>query len=294
MPKGTEKDRWTRRGFLGVGSAALAAAGMLSAKGAAGQGQESAQKPKTDRSRSDPGPTNAALDAANPDSNNPLATDAGGVQTFKYPFSFAHKRLHQGGWSREVTVRELPASKSMAGVNMRLTAGGVRELHWHTAGEWSIMLYGTARITAIDAAGKSFVADVKKNDLWYFPSGIPHSIQGLEPDGAEFMLVFDDGDFSEAETVLLSDSMAHIPREVLSKNFRVAEKALNNLPGKELFIFQTDVPGPLEADQKTAGGSLGASSQDFAFRTMEMPPTKRTQGGEGRIVDSSKFQASTS
>jgi oxalate decarboxylase len=181
----------------------------------------------------------------------------------------------------------------MAGVNMRLTAGGVRELHWHTAGEWAIMLYGTARITAIDADGKSFVADVTKNDLWYFPSGIPHSIQGLDPDGAEFMLVFDDGDFSEAETVLLSDSMAHLPREVLSKNFGVAEQALKNLPKQELFIFQTEVPGSLEADQKAAAGIPGKSLIDFAFRTMEMPPTKRTKGGEVRIVDSSQFKAST-
>src|SRR5258708_353137 len=181
----------------------------------------------------------------------------------------------------------------MAGVNMRLTAGGVRELHWHTAGEWAIMLYGTARITAIDADGRCFIADVTKNDLWYFPSGIPHSIQGLGPDGAEFMLVFDEGDFSESDTVLLSDSMAHIPREVLSKNFGVAEQSLKSLPGNELFIFQTDVPGPLEADQKEAAGALGPSSQNFAFRAMEMPPTKRTQGGEVRIVDSSKFKAST-
>jgi oxalate decarboxylase len=139
------------------------------------------------------------------------------VQNFKYPFSFANKRTYKGGWSREVTVRELPVSKTLAGVNMRLTAGGVRELHWHTANEWAIILYGRARITAIDRDGKSFVADVKKNDLWYFPSGIPHSIQGLDPDGTEFMLVFDDGNFSESETVLLSDAMAHMPPEVLQR-----------------------------------------------------------------------------
>jgi oxalate decarboxylase len=192
-----------------------------------------------------------------------------------------------------VTVRELAVSKAMAGVNMRLTAGGVRELHWHTAGEWAIILTGTARITAIDKDGKSFVADVKQNDLWYFPSGIPHSIQGLEPDGVEFMLVFDDGKFSEAETVLLSDSMAHLPPEVLSKNFGVDESALKNLPKEELFIFQTAVPGSLEADQKAAAGTLGQSPENFAFRTMEMPATKLTKGGEVRIVDSSKFKAST-
>ena len=224
----------------------------------------------------------------------PPSTDSKSlVPTFKYPFSLANKRVYEGGWSREVTVRELPVSKSMAGVNMRLTAGGVRELHWHTAAEWAIMLYGKARITAIDADGKSFVADVKENDLWYFPSGIPHSIQGLESDGAEFLLVFDDGNFSEAETVLLSDSMAHLPREVLSKNFGVAEQTLKNLPKQELFIFQTEVPGSLEADEKAAAGALGKSPVDFAFRTMEMPTTKRTKGGEVRIVDSGKFKVST-
>src|SRR6266581_4014536 len=270
----------SRRGFLGAGMT-LAAAGVLAAKAG-------------DRSASDPGPGNHGLDAQNPDSMWPPATDSKSlVPTFKYPFSLANKRTYEGGWSREVTVRELPVSKSMAGVNMRLTAGGVRELHWHSAGEWAIVLYGTARITAIDKDGKSFVADVKQNDLWYFPSGIPHSIQGLDSDGAEFMLVFDDGNFSEAETVLLSDSMAHLPREVLSKNFAVAEQALKNLPTQELFIFQTEVPGALEADQKAAAGIPGKSPIDFAFRTMEMPPTKRTKGGEVRIVDSSKFKAST-
>src|SRR3954466_11031648 len=255
-------------------AAALAAAGIAPVLGA-------------DRSVSDPGPTNPALDAQNPDSQWPPATDSKSlVQNFKYPFSFANKRTYEGGWSREITVRELPVSKSIAGVNMRLTAGGVRELHWHTSAEWAIMLYGTARITAIDADGKSFVADVKENDLWFFPSGIPHSIQGLNPDGCEFMLVFDDGDFSESETVLLSDAMAHLPREVLAKNFAVNDQAFANLPRQELFIFQTDVPGGLETDQKAAAGALGKSPDDFAFRTMEMPPTKSTKSGEVRIVDS--------
>ncbi len=273
---------FTRRSFLGTAAAAAGSfAALQKVVGA-------------DRSKTDPGPANKELDAQNPDSMWPPATDSKSlVKNFKYPFSFANKRVYEGGWSREVTVRELPVSKSMAGVNMRLTAGGVRELHWHTAGEWSIMLYGTARITAIDADGKSFVADVKKYDLWYFPTGIPHSIQGLGPDGCEFMLVFDDGNFSESDTLLLSDAMAHLPPEVLSKNFNVGEQALKNLPKQELFIFQTDVPGPLEADQKAAAGTLGKSPKDFAFRTMEMPPTMQTKGGEVRIVDSKKFKAST-
>jgi oxalate decarboxylase len=271
----------TRRNFLG----SIAAAGGLAAL---------QQVMGADRSKTQPGPSNPELQAQNPDSMWPPSTDSKSlVQTFKYPFSFANKRVYDAGWSREVTVRELPVSKSMAGVNMRLTAGGVRELHWHTSAEWAIMLYGTARITAIDAEGKSFVADTKKNDLWFFPSGVPHSIQGLEPDGCEFLLVFDDGEFSESETVLLSDAMMHLPPSVLSKNFSVAEQAFANLPKEELFIFQADLPAKLEDDQKTAAGALGKSSRDFAFRTDAMKPTKQTKGGEVRIVDSRNFKVTT-
>src|SRR5436190_6666672 len=294
MENDSMKDRFSRRGFLGVGSAALATvAGSLAVSSTFAQ-ENPAIKIGTDRSATDPGPSNDPLDKQNPDSEWPPGTDSKSlVQNFKYPFSFANKRTYEGGWSREVTVRELLVSKTLAGVNMRLTAGGVRELHWHTAGEWAIMLYGTARITAIDADGKSFVADVKKNDLWFFPSGIPHSIQGLNPDGCEFMLVFDDGEFSESETVLLSDAMAHLPPEVLAKNFAVGQEAFKNVPREELFIFQTDVPGGLEADQKAAAGVRGKSPKNFAFRTMEMPPTRRTNGGEVRVVDSSNFKVST-
>ena len=284
----------SRRGFLGIGSAALAAAGMLSASDAVGQEQTDRPYPKKDdRSASAPGPGNREMDSQNPDSFLPPQTDAGGVQTFKYPFGISHKRMQEGGWSREVTVRELPVSKSIAGVDMRLTAGGVRELHWHTAAEWAFMLYGNARITGLDADGKSFVDDVTEGDLWYFPTGIPHSIQGLGPDGCEFLLVFDDGNFSEYETVLLTDWMAHTPREVLAKNFGVSSQEMEKMVRREKFIFQAAVPGPLEADRKSTAGTLGLSAVDFSFRTRQVPVTKKTKGGEVKIVDSSKFKVST-
>src|SRR4051812_9999193 len=272
---------FTRRSFIGKTAVALGSFAAL-------------QKVVNAANPTDPGPANRVLDGQKPDSIWPPGTDSKSlVQNFKYPFSYANKRVYEGGWSREVTVRELPVSKTLAGVNMRLTPGGCRELHWHTAGEWAIMLTGSARITAIDLDGKSFVADVGKNDLWFFPSGVPHSIQGLNPDGCEFMLVFDDGEFSESETVLLSDAMAHLPPEVLSKNFSMGEQAFQNVPKEELFILQADVPGELEADQKAAAGALGKSPKDFAFRMTNMPPTKQTKGGEVRIVDSTSFTVSS-
>jgi oxalate decarboxylase len=293
MSDDAKKDAVSRRGFLEIGSAALAAAGMLSAAEAVAQEQKPYPS-KDSKSASDPGPTNSALDSQNPDSFFPPTTDAGAVQTFKYPFSIAHKRMQEGGWSREVTVRELAISKDIAGVDMRLTAGGIRELHWHSAAEWALMLYGNARITAVDHEGKSFVADITEGDLWFFPTGIPHSIQGLNPDGCEFLLVFDDGGFSEYATVLLTDWMAHTPHDVLAANFGVSQQSMEKMPKREKFIFQAAVPGPLAEDKKVAAGSLGPSSQDFAFRTTQQAVMKRAKGGEVRIVDSSTFKASTS
>lgn len=284
----------SRRGFLELGSAAVAGVAGILAMTEIASGQSASQEVKAGRSAriSDPGPVNKDLDAANPDVSVPPLTDAGGVPTFKYPFSLSNRRVYEGGWSREVTVRELPVSKSMAGVNMRLTAGGIRELHWHTAAEWAIMLYGSARITAIDDEGRSFVRDTEQGDLWYFPTAMPHSIQGLGPDGAEFLLVFDDGDFSEHATVLLSDIVAHTPKDVLSKNFSVPKSALATMRNEELFIFQAPVPGPLGEDQKVAAGRLGPSPRNFSFQTHQQPPTKKTKGGEVLIVDSNTFNVS--
>ena len=120
------------------------------------------------------GPQNQIIEAQEPDSVFPPTTDAGGQPPFKYPFAFGHRRVEEGGWTRQVTVRDFPLSKKMAGVEMRLIKGGIRELHWHVGAEWAFMTAGVARITAVDQHGNGFVEDVKEGDLWIFPGGIPH------------------------------------------------------------------------------------------------------------------------
>jgi oxalate decarboxylase len=238
----------------------------------------------------DPGPRNLERDRQNPDMIVPPATDQGTLPNLRFSFSDAHMRLSSGGWTRQVTMRELGISTTIAGVNMRLNAGGVRELHWHKAAEWAFMLYGSARITAIDPQGRNFVDDVGVGDLWYFPSGVPHSIQGLGPDGCEFLLVFDDGSFDEDNTFLISDWFKHTPDEVLAKNFGVPPGSFAKVPDPgALYIFAAPVPGPLSAD-KMAG--VTPVPRSFSHRMMEQSPIK-TASGTVRITDSSVFPAST-
>src|SRR3954454_9632749 len=112
-------------------------------------------------SLSDPGPENKVLLRENPSSNDPPPTDRGNPGPLWYSFDLAPKRVEAGGWTHQVTQRELPSSTDLAGVNMRLTAGSFRELHWHKANEWAIMLTGKARVSLLQVDGKMFIDDVE-------------------------------------------------------------------------------------------------------------------------------------
>jgi oxalate decarboxylase len=283
----------SRRMFMGVGSAALATV-AISGLTANAQQREDIAKAENDHSSSDPGPANKLLLGINPNTNTPPPTDHGDIGPIWYSFDLARKRVEEGGWTHQVTQRELPPSKDIAGVNMRLTAGSFRELHWHTANEWAFMEYGSARVTVMNPDGTMFIDDVNEGDLWFFPAGFPHSIQGLGPDGCQFLLVFDEGNFSEDGTFLLSEFVAHVPPEILKKNSHLSSADIARLPKEQLYIFPSNLPRSLAADRAAIGGSKVAAPQQYTFKMGSMVPTIQSAGGQVRIVDSTNFPVSTS
>ncbi|MCW2994925.1 MAG: oxalate decarboxylase [Conexibacter sp.] len=237
------------------------------------------------------GPSNVAVEEENPSLLLPPTTDGGTVPNLKFSYAAARNRVLSGGWGREITIRELPIATDIAGVNMRLKPGGVRELHWHKEAEWAYMIAGEARITAVDAHGRNAVEDVGAGDLWYFPAGTPHSIQGLAG-GCEFLLVFDSGGFSENETFLITDWFGHTPKDVLAQNFGVPESAFDDLPtdvGNSRYIFAAELP-PARA-QDLVAGPAGSVPQSFVHRMHQQEPIK-APGGQVRVTDSSNFPIS--
>lgn len=280
-----------RRGFLSAASffglAGAAHAATFGNPDHPAQGMQNAVSPS---SRSDPGPKNPALASQFPDFQSPPSTDVDGMPLFWASFNNAHKRIQNGGWAREVTQDDFAISEDISGVNMRLSAGGIREMHWHQQAEWAIMLTGKCRITTLDEEGRPSVEDVEAGDLWYFPPGLPHSLQGLGPDGAEFLLAFDNGKSSEFNTLLVTDWLAHTPPEVLAKNFGVPEATFKNIPLDNLWIFQGDVPPDLPVDRKNARVVPGA--QKVIYKLSQSQPLSRTHGGTAQIADSRNFPVS--
>ena len=76
--------------------------------------------------------------------------------------------------------------------------------------------------------------------------------------------MFDNASFSENETFLITDLFAHTPRDVLAKNFGVAESAFADIPidvEHKRYIFSGRVPGALAGDTvRSAAGSCRTPS----------------------------------
>jgi oxalate decarboxylase len=253
------------------------------------QGAVNAANP---RSITDPGPQNPAISSQFPAAFSPPATDVGSMPLSWASFNNAPRRIQNGGWAREVTQSDFAVADTISGVNMRLTSGGIREMHWHQFAEWAYMTYGTCRITILDDQGRPYIADVKEGDLWYFPAGLPHSLQGLGPDGCEFLICFDEGKASEFTTLLVSEWFTHTPPKILADNFGVPVETFANIPLRDLYIFQGNLPGDLEAERAQVSGK-GAPPHPFTFSLGSGAPTRETKGGTVHVADSRNFTVST-
>ncbi|CAE6525584.1 unnamed protein product [Rhizoctonia solani] len=238
------------------------------------------------------GPQNIPLERESPDFLAPPSTDSGSVENVKWPFALSHNRVQDGGWARQQNEHDMPLATTMAGVNMRLDAGGIREMHWHLTAEWGYVMDGSCRVNAIDPLGRNYLSDVYPGDLWYFPRGIPHSIQGLNDtaQGCEFLLVLDDGTFSEDSTFLLTDWMAHVPKEVLAKNFRVNASAFDHIPDRQLWMLPSAVPTQ-SVDEANPVSPAGTVPLPYTFAASKAQATNTT-GGTVKVVDSRTFNIS--
>ncbi|MGC4861069.1 cupin domain-containing protein [Micromonospora sp. DT41] len=234
-------------------------------------------------------PRNPAIDKTHPDLVNPPSTDHGLMPNLVFPFSLSHTRQESGGWTREITNRLLPIAHDLAIIDMKLDPGAYRELHWHVQSEWAIVLKGHGRIAAVDQEGRNFLEDVSEGDLWYFPAGIPHHIQAFE-EGMEFLLVFDDGCYSEDATFQLTDFFSHVPKEVIAKNFGWTMEQMRNMPEQEKYMFPGDIPPPLAEDRVFS--PTGDVPRTFKHNLLAQTP-ERFEGGTVRIADSTNFAAAT-
>ncbi|CAE6461938.1 unnamed protein product, partial [Rhizoctonia solani] len=256
------------------------------------------------------GPQNIPLERESPDFLAPPSTDSGSVENVKWPFALSHNRVQDGGWARQQNEHDMPLATTMAGVNMRLDAGGIREMHWHLTAEWGYVMDGSCRVNAIDPQGRNYLSDVViSRRSVVLPKGYPSLHPGSQRYGSRLRVplgthstvypiayteklsqVLDDGSFSEDSTFLLTDWMAHVPKEVLAKNFRVNASAFDHIPDRQLWMLPSAVPTQ-NVDEANPVSPAGIVPLPYTFAASKASPTNTT-GGTVKVIDSRTFNIS--
>ncbi|KAH7017070.1 RmlC-like cupin domain-containing protein [Ilyonectria destructans] len=236
------------------------------------------------------GGTNKELDLQNPDNLGQQPTDNGIVPNLKWSFSDSKTRILKGGWVREQVIQDLPSSHDISGAQQHLKKGAIRELHWHRVAEWGIVYSGSVLISAVDEFGRYQVEQLNYGDIWYFPKGAAHTIQGLGEEN-EYLLVFDDADFDKAGTTFMVDDwINHTPKHILAKNFGVDPEVFENVTSPNPYILPAEVSKKNVTDGPA--GTLNGDSS-FVYRTLEHEPEKiGGTGGEFYKIDSTNFPIS--
>jgi oxalate decarboxylase len=257
----------SRRGFIGAAAAAASLTGLTAAEAAMG----------------DPSFQNNVPDAL---------LDGDELPTFKFELEKSEGKVIGGSYGKEATVEQLPISKGIAGVSMRLEPGAMRELHWHaTAAEWAFVVEGRVRTTVIDPRGNSETNDFEPGDIWYFPRGHGHMLECLGHEPCQFILIFDNGYFSEFGTFSITDWIGHTPRALLAKNFGLPESAFDDFPRGEVYFARGPVPP--EATPPNLQGKDRTPPETHKFRMLAQEPHSVHRGGREWRVGAERFPIST-
>ncbi|OCL07536.1 oxalate decarboxylase [Glonium stellatum] len=235
------------------------------------------------------GGTDHQVDLSNPDNLGQQSTDSGTVPNLKWRFSDSKTKIFYGGWVREQVVQDLPQSHDISAAQQHLKRGAIRELHWHRVAEWGFVYQGRVLVSAVDENGKFQLDILEYGDIWYFPKGQAHTIQGLDEEN-EYLLVFDDGDFDAVGTTFnLDDWVAHTPKSVLAKNFRLPESVFNSVPSSNPYIQNSTV----STRNVTGPNGQLVGNNSYVYHTFSHP-SEEVPGSGGLFykIDSTNFPVS--
>ena len=148
---------------------------------------------------------------------------------------------------------------------------------------------GRVRTTVIDPQGYAETNDFDAGDVWYFPRGHGHMLQCLGEQPCHFILIFDNGYFSEFGTFSITDWIGHAPKPLLAKNFGLPEAAFDAFPNDEVYFARGPVP-PEIPPAPLQGWKL--PPETHKYRLLAQAPHGVYGGGREWRVDASRFPIS--
>src|ERR1700720_654822 len=226
-----EKPMFSRRHVLATAAAGVAMSTTAAAAASFGNPDDPPQgaiNAKNPVSVTDPGPQNPPIRDQFPSAFSPPPTDVGSMPQIWASFNNAPRRIQDGGWAREVTQADFAISTTIYGVNMRLSAGGIREMHWHpNADEWQYWIKGKGQMTIFNTGPNAVTMDFNAGDIGYVKKNLGHYIKNTGDTDLQFLEVFRAPYFAD---VSLSDWIARTPPAMVAQHLNVSEATIAKFP----------------------------------------------------------------
>jgi oxalate decarboxylase len=214
------------------------------------------------------------------------------LPSFRYRLEQQPSRTGSGGVVRGASVRQFPVSQGIAGASMRLQPGSLRELHWHTtAAELGYVVSGSCRTTVLSPDGAA-TDTFRPGDVWYFPRGWGHSIRGIGSSECHFILIFDNGDFSEEDHSLsITDWLANTSPGVVKQSLGLGMEWVAKLPKGEAYFAGGPVPSDSFAHATPRAKPALLTAHRYPLGAQQ--PRSVPGGGAQRTVTADEFPIST-
>jgi oxalate decarboxylase len=114
-------------------------------------------------------------------------------------------------------------------------------------------------------------------------------LQCLGDEPCHFVLIFDNGYFSEFGTFSITDWIGHTPKALLAKNFGLPAATFDGFPKSEVYFAQGSPP-PANAAAPLGGAHPGPRTHKY--RLLADEPRVTAKGGRLWVIDSGKFPIS--
>jgi oxalate decarboxylase/phosphoglucose isomerase-like protein (cupin superfamily) len=151
-----------------------------------------------------------------------------------FRFESVKPRKFRSGTLHRATKKEFPVLKALAIQALLLEKGSVREPHLHpNAQQLDYCVTGRARVGIIGPEGHKQYLTLSAGDISFVPQGYIHWIENIGNGPLHFLVTLS---HEQPETIELSEILAGVPKNTLSKVLGIPSKLLNRIPSKTVTI----------------------------------------------------------
>lgn len=160
--------------------------------------------------------------------NAPKSSPGTSKNHFDLSYHTAENTIYDGGGITRISKKEFLVLKGLAFESISLLPGCLRTPHSHpNANQLNYCVIGIATVGLIRPDAQQQCFEVKTGEIYFIPQGYITRIENRHTTNLKVVSLFSN---EGPETMELSDTLAIVPKAILSKVFGIPEESLKDIP----------------------------------------------------------------